>query len=167
MLKLLPILIFILFSGLASAKDNNDLVSFYKTGTTWLSTTEELEAFKEVKFETIIKPDRFHEVSIQRLSDAITLLADDTFLKIPHDIATDYTSGHFKLEKGKRPYLVRAVSPGGQGHLSVGWNNKKRILSIIHTRMGDNIVPSVLTVPLVINLETAPKLVLVSVGAIK
>ncbi len=134
----------------------------YEIGSSWLTKEEEIHKYNSLVEEEIIKEEYFYEVSVQRINDAVVLLKDDSFIKLPAHMAISYTSGHFKKVSGKLPYLVRAISTGGEGRIYVGWNKKDRVLSVAHGNMGSSQNPPVFTVPLIVNLESSPVKVVVS-----
>src|SRR5437016_12633523 len=73
----------------------------------WLSSHLDISTFKERATE-ILETD-FFEVRVTRLMPAVDSLKEKSAVALTEDSARNYVGPLYKSERGKKPYLVRAL----------------------------------------------------------
>jgi hypothetical protein len=143
MRKEILFLLLIMFASMAFAAGN---------GKDWLNSPDIEDMYSENYPE--IYPTDIYQVVPTKESTAIHRLEDTNFQKITEDMAEWYTGHYYQCEKGKQPYLVRAV----YGHGGTGEYRLKRIgeaLLIMHGSLGKRNVYN--KSALIVNSDFEPK----------
>ena len=143
MMKEIIVILLVMFASVAFAAEN---------GKDWLNPTDVKDIYSEKYPE--INPTDIYEVVPTKEGTAIYRLRDRNLQKITEELAEWYTGHYYQCEKGKHPYLVRAV----YGHGGTGEYRLKRIgeaLLIIHSSLGKRIVYN--KSALIVNLDFQPR----------
>jgi hypothetical protein len=124
-------------------------IAYAENGKDWVNLPNSKDTHS-----TEINSTNIYQVVPTKEGDAIFTLKDLSIEKITEKEAKWYTGHYYVCEKGKQPYLVRAVyGRGGTGDYSVQKTGNN--LLIIHSSLGKS---SVLTKSaLILNLDFEPK----------
>lgn len=128
MRKVIILLFLAMFASVAVAAEN---------GQDWLNTPD-IEGIYNDDYPEL-NPTDIYEVVPTKESTAIYRLENTNLQKITEEMARWYTGHYYQCEKGKHPYLVRAV----YGHGGTGEYIIKRIgeaLLITHGSLGNRSV---------------------------
>jgi len=143
MRKVIIFLFLVMFASVAFAAEN---------GKDWLNSSDIEDIYSEDYPE--INPTDIYQVVPTKESTAIHRLQNTIFQKITEELAEWYTGHYYQCERGKQPYLVRAV----YGHGGTGEYRLKRIgeaLLITHGSLGKRNVYN--KSALIVNLDFEPK----------
>lgn len=143
MRKEILILLLVMIYSVAFAAEN---------GKDWLNSPAIKDIYSEKYPE--INPKDIYQVVPTKKSTAIYRLQNKDLQKITEKMAKWYTGHYYQCEKGKQPYLVRAV----YGHGGTGEYTLKRIggaLLVMHGSLGKRNVYN--KSALIVNLDFEPE----------
>jgi hypothetical protein len=122
--------------------------------TAWLTAIPQPPEVLRQK-HAVVEERFIHEV-VGDLSEARSLLADKTFLKLSDEYAAklggDRVRSAIQDAPGRRPYLVRSVLPNRNGEIYAEWYGST--LFVLRTGLGCS---QNIELPTIILLETAPE----------
>ena len=139
----------------------------------WLSsntmrTSEEINWFNNSKDISNIAQSDIFFVPVNKIPLAVQKLKSNDAIKLSSDNMKYYAGNHFKIVKGKAPYLVRAMFENFTGSdFDIKWHSKKKVLKISYNSLGISSPKGRFFSPLVVNLPTKPRYVILEFGGAK
>lgn len=125
--------------------------------------TEQVAAPGWVNDENKLAEELYHECRVTRLGTAVDRLATVDFLELSEELATYYAGHSYTSRKGFTAYLVRAVFANDTGQFTLFYDDGN--LLIRHRSLGNAFTPR--HCPLIVQLPTPPKSVVIEVGGAK
>ncbi len=107
-----------------------------------------------------IAEERFYECKITKLGTALDRLKDKEFIELTDELAVYYAGHSYRPRDGTKAYLVRGAFANYTGRFTLFF--KGGDLLIEHMSLGRNAVPQFC--PLIVQLSTPPKKVIIHIG---
>src|SRR5262249_43929072 len=124
----------------------------------WLNSPPDISTLEQGAKE--LPETDFFEVRVTRLMAAVDILKEKPAVALSEELARYYAGPLYKVEQGKKPYLVRALFANYTGKHTLFYRDGN--LLVRHDSLGHHFEPQFS--PLIVNLSNEPKKVFVYVG---